>query len=168
MAGMYQLTVPVYERMLPNLANCLRKAEAFAAGRGFDADAFLQSRLAVDMFPLVRQVILVSDFCCRSLGRLSDTEFPRFADDESSFADLYERIDKTLDFVRGFKPEQIDGTETRTISFEVRGQTLDMTGLDYIRHFILPNLYFHITTAYNILRHSGVKLGKLDYIGRPD
>lgn len=167
MPGMYEITVPVYERMLTNLVNCLEKAEGFAKERNFDADMFVQSRLAVDMFPLTAQIILVSDFCCRSMGRLSDTEFPKFADDENTIADLYERIEKTLEFIRGFKPEQIDGTEDKTISFEVRGKTLNMTGLDYIRHFILPNLYFHITTTYNILRHNGVELGKLDYLGKP-
>jgi hypothetical protein len=117
------------------------------------------------MFALTRQVQIASDVTKGGVARLAGAEVPSFADSETSFAELQERIAKTIKFVNGFMPAQIDGTEAKTITLKVGGQDMQMPGLQYLLGFVLPNLYFHVTTTYAILRHNGVDVGKKDFLG---
>jgi uncharacterized protein len=165
--SMHQAAVPVFTRMLTNLAAILAKAEAHAAARKIEPEAFLSSRLFPDMLPLKRQVQLSSDFAKNTTARLAGVEMPKFPDEEASFPELQQRIAKTIDYVKGFQPAQIDGSEGREITLPVAGQPRTFSGQDYLLHFALPNFYFHVTTAYDLLRHGGVEIGKLDFLGRP-
>ena len=164
---MYKASVPVIVRALTNLKNVLQKGAAHAETSKFDPAILIQYRLYPDMFALARQVQIATDHAKGCVARLSGQEPPSFEDSESSFPELLARIDKTLDYVRGFKPEQIDGSEERKIVMKTRIATLEFSGLDYLTYFVLPNLYFHTTTAYDILRHNGVPVGKMDYVGAP-
>jgi uncharacterized protein len=163
--SMYQASVPVFTRMLTNLAGILTKAEAHAAARKIDPAALLNTRLFPDMFALTRQVQLSCDFAKNTTARLAGAEIPKFPDEEASFAELQARIAKTLDYVKGFDAAQIDGSEGREITLPIGGQPMNFTGQEFLLHFALPNLYFHITTAYDILRHCGVELSKRDFLG---
>jgi hypothetical protein len=151
--------------MLKNLSAILDKAEAFAAEREIEPEVLLNWRLASDMFPLTRQVQIAADFAKGTTARLAGAEVPKYADDETTFAALKARIAKTVKFVEGFKPKDIDGSETRDITLTVGGQDMHFKGEPYLVHFALPNFYFHATTAYNILRRCGVEIGKRDFIG---
>jgi hypothetical protein len=163
--SMYQASVPVLERALTNLEVILRKGEDFAAEREIAPEVLLGSRLAVDMFPLSRQVQVVSDTARGCVSRLAGLEVPAWEDDETSFSELYERITKTITYVNSVPAEKLDGTEDNKIEMKLPQRTLEFTGLSYLLGFVLPNTYFHVTTAYNILRQCGVELGKPDYIG---
>jgi uncharacterized protein len=165
--SMHQASVPVFTRMLTNLAAILTKAEAHAAARKIEPEAFLLGRLFPDMLPLKRQVQLSSDFAKNTTARLAGAEIPKFPDEEASFPELQQRIAKTIDYVKGVEPAQIDGSEGREITLPIAGQPWSFSGQDYLLHFALPNFYFHVTTAYDILRHGGVEVGKLDFLGRP-
>ena len=164
--SMYQASVPVFIRMLNNLADFLKKGEAFAEAKKIDPAVLINSRLAPDMFPLSRQIQIASDASRRCVARLAGMEAPKIEDTEKTFAELYERINKTVIYLKSFKPGQIDGTEEKPISVEVRGQTLHFQGMTFLLFFALPNFYFHVTTTYNILRHNGVDIGKPDFIGK--
>jgi hypothetical protein len=163
--SMYQASVPVFTRMLTNLAAILTKAEAHATARKIEPGALLNTRLFPDMLAFTRQVQLSCDFAKNTTARLAGVEIPKFPDEEASFAELQARIAKTLDYVKGFKPAQIDGSEGREITLPIGGQPMNFTGQEFLLNFALPNLYFHITTAYNILRHNGVEIGKRDFLG---
>jgi hypothetical protein len=163
--SMYQASVPVFTRMLTNLAAILTKAEAHAAARKIEPGALLNARLFPDMLPFTRQVQLSCDFAKNTTARLAGAEIPKFPDEEASFAELQARIAKTIDYVKGFKPAQIDGSEGREIELPIGGQPMKFTGQEFLLNFALPNLYFHITTAYDILRHNGVEIGKRDFLG---
>src|SRR5262249_12242988 len=130
-----------------------------------DPALLLSSRLAPDMFPLSRQVQIACDFAKGSLARLAGVEVPNFKDEEKNLADLRARIGKTLDYVRSFKPSQIDGCEERDVTITLAGKPVTFKGQPYLIHFVLPNFYFHATVAYAILRHNGVELGKRDFMG---
>ncbi len=163
--SMYQATVPVCVRALTNLDNVLKKAEEFAQKKKISPEVLLNCRLAADMLPLTKQIQIVSDSAKGAGARLSGIENPKFEDNEQTFAELYARIDKTITFLNGIKPEQIDGTEDKEILLKVGPEELRFTGVNYLLAFVLPNMFFHVTTAYNILRHNGVEIGKRDYLG---
>jgi hypothetical protein len=162
--SMYAASIPVFKRMLDNLDHVLEKTIADAAERKIDQQVFVTARLAPDMFPLARQVQIAADFAKGTAARLAGVEPPKFEDNEATLADLRARIKKTLDYLAGFKPAQIDGSEGRDISFKAGTRELHFKGLDYLLSFALPNFYFHYTTAYDILRHNGVKLSKGDFV----
>jgi hypothetical protein len=152
-------------RALRALDGILDKAVASAEARKIDPAVLLQSRLAPDMFPLVRQVQLVSDFAKGMVARLSGTENPRYEDSEASFADLKARLAKTLEFVRSVPAAAFEGAEDRDLVIPAGPRTLEFKGLAYLLGYAIPNLNFHLAAAYAILRHNGVDLGKADYIG---
>lgn len=163
--SMYQASIPVFVRMFGNLAAILDKAAVYADAKKIDPAVLLNARLAPDMHPLTRQVQIASDAAKGCAARLAGVEIPGFADTESSFAELQARIQKTLDFIQGFSPAQIDGSEEREVVMRFPGAELKFSGQDYLLHFVLPNFYFHLTTAYAILRHNGLEIGKMDYLG---
>jgi hypothetical protein len=164
--SMYQASVPVLVRMLGNLRVCLEKGAAHAEAKKLDASVLVNDRLAPDMFPLSRQVQIASDMAKSVVARLAGVEPPKYEDNEKTFADLYARIDKTIDYVKGFKPAQIDGTEDRDIKLQMRTGPMEFKGINYLLHFVMPNFYFHSSMTYAILRHNGVELGKMDFLGR--
>jgi hypothetical protein len=165
--SMHSASAPVFVRMLTNMHVWIDKAAAHAAARKFDPANYLGLRLAPDMLPLTRQVQIASDGAKGCMARLAGVEVPKWEDNEVTVADLRARIQKTIDYVKSFEPSQIDGSDTRPITIPVRsGDPLQFTGESYLKHFALPNFYFHATTAYALLRHAGVELGKSDYLGR--
>lgn len=163
--SMYQASVPVLVRGLHNLTAILAKAEAHADAKKIDPAVLIGSRLYPDMFPLARQVQIASDVAKGGVGRLAGIDVPSFADTEASFAELQERVRKTIAFIETVKPAQIDGTESKMIHLKVGGKELTFEGQPYLFQFVLPNVYFHSSIAYAILRHNGVELGKMDYLG---
>ncbi len=164
--SMYQASVPVFTQALDALGNVLSKAEAHAAARKFDPAVLLAARLAPDMFPLSRQIAIACDFAKGATARLAGIEVPTWPDDEKTLPEFKARVAKTSDYVRGFKPTQVDGSEEREISLKLRDATRTFKGQAYLLHFVLPNFFFHATTAYDILRHNGVELGKRDFMGQ--
>jgi hypothetical protein len=163
--SMYVASVPVLTRALRNLSAVLSKGEAHAAARNLDQAVLLGYRLAPDMFPLTRQVQIAADMAKGCAARLAGVEVPSYADDEKSFADLQARLDKTIAFIESFQPAQIDGSEGRSVTLKMRSGERSFQGLPYLLDFVLPNVYFHSTAAYSILRHCGVELGKADFLG---
>ncbi|MBC8724732.1 DUF1993 domain-containing protein [Paraburkholderia sp. 31.1] len=163
--SMYQASVPVLIRGLTNLQAILVKAEAHAAAKQIEPSVFTNARLAPDMLPFVRQVYIASDTAKGCAARLAGVEPPKFDDVEQTFDELQARIQKTIDYLKEFNAAQIDGSESRTITLKMRTGSIEFTGASYLFGFVLPNFYFHVTTAYDILRHNGVELGKLDYLG---
>ena len=162
---MYQASAPAFLQMLRSLAAILGKAEAFATERKIDPAVLLNYRVAPDMFPLIRQIQIVTDHAKGCCARLAGIEVPRYADDEASFADLRARIARTIAFIEGIPPSAIDGSEDRAIEIRVGGQSMQFEGQAYLLGFVLPNLYFHATAAYAILRHGGLAIGKRDFLG---
>ena len=165
--SMYQVSVPVFVRALSNLRAILEKGAAHAEAKKFKPEVLLNDRLAPDMHPLTRQVQIATDQVKGCAARLAGVEVPKFEDNEASFEDLYARIDKTVAFVKSLKPEQIDGSENKDVSLPTPRGPLEFKGQPYLLFFVHPNLYFHCTTAYAILRHNGVELGKMDFVGKP-
>ncbi len=163
--SMYQASVPVIVRYLGILSVLLTKGEAHAVAKKIDPSVFINARLAPDMFPLSRQVQIAADISKYGAGRLAGVEIPSFEDKETTFAELQERINKTLAFVQDIKAGQIDGSEEKSITLKAGGRDLTLAGQAYLLNFVLPNLFFHVTTTYDILRHNGVELGKADYLG---
>jgi hypothetical protein len=164
-ASMYTLSVPVFARMLNNLAAILDKAATHAEAKKIDPAVLLDSRLFPDMFPLRRQVLLACEFAKGGIARLAGEEPPKWDDAEVTLADLHARIARTIEFVNGFAPARVDGSEGRAITLQVRGETVKTEGYPYLAQRVLPNFFFHLTTAYDILRKDGVELGKRDFIG---
>jgi uncharacterized protein len=163
--SMSSASLPVCQTMLGNLAHILDKGQAHAQAKGFDAAALLQYRMAPDMLPFTRQIQIACDAAKNGVARLSGAEAPRFEDNEASFADLKARINKTLDFLASVPAASLDGTEEKEITFPIgKDKTRTMPGEAYLKHVMLPNMFFHITMAYAILRHNGVELGKTDYL----
>jgi hypothetical protein len=163
--SMYQASAPAFLRTLGNLKEILAKASTHATARKIKDSVLLETRLYPDMFPLVRQVQIASDFARGTCARLAGVEPPPFADEEKTFAELADRLDRTIAYVRTFAPAAIDGSEGRKIERSVGGKPHTFTGQNYLLEFALPNFYFHSTTAYAILRHSGIEIGKSDFIG---
>jgi hypothetical protein len=152
--------------MLTNLDNVLKKAEADCETRKIDPSVLVNARLAPDMFPLVRQVQIMTDQAKGGASRLAGLEPPKWPDEEKTFADLHARLAKTIAYLNTFKPAQFDGAETRKIELKFPNASFSFIGKDYLPTNLLPNFYFHYTTAYAILRHNGVQIGKGDYLGR--
>jgi hypothetical protein len=165
--SMYQASAPRFANTLRNLSGILDKAQAHAETKKIEPLVFTQSRLAPDMFPLSRQVQIACDSAKGAVARLAAVEIPKHEDTEQTFAELKTRIAKTVDFLLSVQATQIDGAEDREVVIKLRGQDVKFTGLQYLLGFAYPNFYFHVTTAYNILRHNGVEIGKRDYIGNP-
>ncbi len=166
--SMYRTAYTTATRALRNLDAILDKAAASAEARKIDPAVLLQSRLYPDMFPLLRQVQIASDFCKGPMARLSGMENPRHEDTETTFAELKARLAKTLEFVKSVPESAFDGAEDRDLKIPAGpDRTLEFKGVDYLLGFAIPNLNFHAVTAYAILRHNGVELGKADYIGGP-
>jgi hypothetical protein len=163
--SMYQASVPAFLQMLSSLSAILDKAETFAAERKIGPAVLLGWRLAPDMFALARQVQIATDQAKGCCARLAGVDVPKYADDETTFADLRARIARTIEFVHGFEPDDIDGSEERDIMITAGGRELRFKGQQYLVSFVLPNFYFHVTTAYAILRHCGLAIGKRDFLG---
>jgi hypothetical protein len=163
--SMYQASVPVFLRQLTNLKAILEKGAADAEARKIEPSVFINARLAPDMFALARQVQIATDTVKGAGARLAGIEVPSYADTETTFPELQARLDKTIDFLKGLKPEQIDGSEERGITLKMRSGDVNFTGQSYLLHFALPNFFFHYMAVYAILRHNGVAVGKMDYLG---
>jgi hypothetical protein len=162
---MYKASVPVVLNALTNLKAILGKAEAWAAEKNVKEATVLNARLALDMLPFSKQIQLVSDNAKGIAARLGGVENPSYADEEATFAELHERLQKTIDFVKSVDATGFSGSETREVVLKFPQRTMEFTGLSYLTGFAIPNLFFHVTTAYAILRHSGVPIGKSDYLG---
>ena len=164
--SMYSASVPLLQRQLGALLTWLDKAEAFAAARPFDSVNYLQLRLAPDMLPFVAQIRIASDAAKGCVARLAGQELPKFDDNEASLADLRVRVQKTLDYIGSVPAADIDGSEGRQIVIPMRNrEPMHFTGEVFLKHFALPNFFFHVTMAYALLRHAGVALGKMDFLG---
>jgi uncharacterized protein len=162
---MHAMSVDVFVPMLASLRGCLEKGAAFADSKKIKPEVLLQSRLAPDMFPLLQQVQLACDFAKNSSARLAGQEPVRFPDEEGTFDELYDRMARTLEYVRGMPASAFEGAEERQITLPLRDRTMKLNGLHFLQRFALPNFFFHVTTAYDILRHSGVGIGKRDFVG---
>lgn len=162
---MYQASVPVCIRALTNLDSVLKKGDEYAQKKKISPEVLLNCRLAADMLPLTKQVQIVSDTAKGAGARLAGIDNPKFEDTEKTFAELYARIDKTITFLNGIRPEQVDGTEDKEIVLKLGPEESRFTGINYLLGFVLPNVFFHVSTAYGILRHNGVEVGKRDYLG---
>lgn len=163
--SLYQASVPVFKKMLVNLKAILAKAEAHATAKKIEPSALLTARLYPDMFALPRQVQIASDSAKGACARLAGQEPPKFEDNETTFAELGERLDKTIAFLDTLQAAQIDGQEDRDIVLTPGGRTMQFKGLPFLLNWALPNFYFHVMTAYAILRHNGVEIGKKDFMG---
>jgi len=163
--SMYQACVPVITQMLNGLAVVVDKAATQCAEKKYEEAAFLQARLFPDMFTMARQVRQATDFGRNAPGRLAGVASPAFPDADTTFAALKDRIAKSLDFVKAFTPAQIDGTEEKEIAWTAGTRQMSFKGQEYLLHFCLPHFFFHCTTAYTILRHNGIEIGKRDYMG---
>ena len=163
--SMYDAAVPVFRRLLANLAGILERAEAWAAERGIEERVLLEARLYPDMFPLVRQVQIAADVATRGVDRLAGREASRTEDTETSLAELAARLQGAIAHLDEFEPAEFDGAEARAVTLELRGRTVHFEGLPYLLNFVTPNVYFHVTTAYDILRHNGLEIGKRDFLG---
>lgn len=163
--SMYSSSVPVFKHFLNSLSVILKKAAEYAAEKKLDDTVLTQARLFPDMFPLARQVQIASDVAKGCAGRLAGVELPRYEDTEQTFGELQARIEKTIAFLDSIPEDAINGSEKREIKLKAGPRELEFVGEYFLRQWALPNVYFHITTAYNILRHNGVPVGKMDFLG---
>ena len=163
--GLHAVSIPVFARMLRNLSGLLDKAVADAEARKFDVAALLGSRLAIDMFPLTKQVQLACDFAKGASARLAGIAVPAFPDEEKTVDELKARIAKVVAFVESVGAGDVDAGAERDITIQMRDRSVEMKGLVYLNNMAMPNFYFHVTTAYAILRHNGVVVGKRDFVG---
>lgn len=163
--SMYQASVPPMIKTLSNLRNLLEKAATHTEAKKIDPAVLINARLYPDMFPLSRQVQIATDMAKGAASRLAGNEVPKYEDNEATFPELVARLDKTIALLQTFKPESIDGSEDNIITLPMRDRTLTFKGLAYLLDYVLPNVYFHTTTAYAILRHNGVEIGKKDFLG---
>lgn len=165
--SMYKASTPVFLQMLGNLDGMLEKAEANARERGFDANVLVNQRLAPDMRPLSAQIQFASDTSKGAIARLSGGVAPAMADTETTIAELRVRIANTIDYIKSVPASAVDGSDEREVVLKFPNGEMKFKGLDYLTGFALPNFMFHVTTAYAILRHNGIPLGKLDFLGQP-
>ena len=162
----YDAVVPAYLQMLNSLTGLLTKAEAHCAAKKVDPSVLLGSRLFPDMLPLSKQIQLVSDFAAKGCARLTHSEMPSTPDTEKTFEDLKQRLAKTIDYVKSFKPAQFDGADDKDVTFPAGpDRSITMKGQQFLSSFSFPNFYFHAATAHGILRHNGVEIGKRDFLG---
>ena len=166
--SMFDSSVPIFVRTLSSLKAILEKGAAHAQSKKIDESVFLQARLYPDMYPLTHQVQIATDMARGGAARLAGSEPPKFEDNEQTFAELIARVDRTIAFMKSLPKAQFDGGETRSITRPLRGQPHTFTGTNYLQQAVLPNLYFHTTTTYAILRHNGIELGKADFLGQID
>jgi len=166
--SMYQASIPPILRSLNNLIVILEKAVVYAEEKKIDPSVLLGSRLYPDMFPLSKQVQIASDISRRGVARLAGLEPPKMEDNETTFFELIDRLNKTISYLETFTPEQIDGSEKQRIDLPIGKETMTFEGMPFLLYFIMPNVYFHVTTAYDILRHCGVELGKMNFLGQPN
>lgn len=164
MLTMFDATIPTLIRALNNLSHILKKGEAYADAKKIEHSVLLNARLFPDMYPLTRQVQIATDMSKGAAARLAGVEIPKYEDNETTFAELQARLAKTIAFIESVTPAQFAGCETREVAIPVRKVEVKFNGQDYLLKWVLPNVYFHVTTAYNILRHNGVELGKADYL----
>ncbi|MGH8166266.1 MAG: DUF1993 domain-containing protein [Woeseiaceae bacterium] len=163
----FDLTVSALSRALLNLDLIVSKAEAYVQEKNIEPQALIQARLYPDMLPFVANVRIATDTAKGAAARLSGTNMPSWPDDEATFEDIHGRIRKALDYLATFKPGQFEGSENKDIELKLPNRTFEFTGREYVLGFVLPNFYFHVTTAYNILRHNGLAIGKVDFLGAP-
>ncbi|HEY9103342.1 DUF1993 domain-containing protein [Chitinimonas sp.] len=163
--SMYQASIPGFVRTLKNLDAILDKAVACAEARKYDPTVLVGCRLAPDMLPLARQIQIATDGVKGCAARLAGIEVPSYADDEATIAELKARIAKTIAFLESVPADKIEGSEERVVTIKLRGKDTEFKAVPYLFHFVIPNFYFHVTTAYDILRHNGVEIGKRDYLG---
>ena len=163
--SMYQASVPVFVRALTNLSHVLKKGEAHAREKGVEPDTLLQQRLIFDMFPLIKQIQIACDAAARGAARLAGVEPQSFPDTETTLAQAFDRIERAVAYIKSFKPAQIDGSEERRVKMKTREGEVEMPGLEYLQHVAIPNMFFHCTTAYDILRVAGTQIGKKDFLG---
>ncbi len=164
--SMYQASVPVFARALNNLAAILEKAATHAEARKIDPAVLINFRLYPDMLPLLKQIQIASDSAKGGVARLAGGEPPKYEDNEASIPELVARLRKTVAYLESIKPEQIDGSEDKTVSWKTQTTTRTMQGMPYLLSHVTPNVHFHVTTAYGILRHCGVEIGKQDFLGK--
>ncbi len=164
---MYQASIPGIVRMLGNLSAILDKAAAWAEAKKIDPAVLVGARLAPDMIPLRGQIQIATDMAKGAGARLAGIEPPRYEDTEQTFDELKARLAKTIDFLNGLDAAKFEGSEDRSITIKAGPRELTFSGRDYLFGFVLPNVYFHLTTAYAILRHNGLEIGKMDFLGRP-
>jgi uncharacterized protein len=164
---MYSASVPIFITMLKNLSVWLDKAETHAQVKKFEPGVYLGTRLALDMLPFTTQVQIACDTAKYAMARLGGVDAPKFDDTEASLADLRERVHATIEFIKSVPTEKIDGSEDKDVTIPRRTGPITMKGEPYLKHYVLPNFFFHVTTAYALLRHNGVDLGKMDYLGAP-
>ncbi|MDR3504237.1 MAG: DUF1993 domain-containing protein [Legionella sp.] len=163
--SMYDLTVPVMLRNLGILSEYMDKATAYAIEKNIDPSVLINARLAPDMLPLSGQIQRFSDNCKGGIARLADITAPRFPDTESTFDELKERLTKTATFLQDIKPELLNGDDSRLVEIKVRQESISLSARTYLLSMLLPNLFFHLTTTHDILRHYGMNIGKMDYLG---
>ena len=163
--SMYDVTIPVWTRFLKSLSALLDKAVIYAEAKKIDHSVLLNARLYPDMLPLTKQVQIATDHAKGGAARLAGIEVPKYEDNETSFPELQTRIGKTIDFLNTITPQQLEGSELRDIVMVIHDTKHELKGLPYLLTRVQPNFYFHITTAYNILRHNGVEIGKRDFLG---
>lgn len=164
--SMYQASVPVFLRALSNLSHILKKGEAHASAKGVTPEVMLQTRLIPDMLPLVKQVQIATDMAKNACARLAGVDPLKIEDNETTFEQLHARLERVIDYIKSYKPEQIDGSETRPIEIKSRTGDIHFEGEIYLLHYVIPNVFFHCTTAYAILRSTGTELGKSDFLGK--
>lgn len=162
--SVHAVSVDLLANSLANLSHLLEKGQAHAVARKYDPALLLAARIAPDMFPLTRQVQIASDMSKFGVSRLAGVEAPKFDDKEQTFEELRTRIARTIDFIKGVPASALEGSEDRTVKVPLRDRTLEFKGLDYLVRWVIPNVYFHVTTAYAILRHAGVEIGKTDFL----
>ena len=163
---LHAISAPVFTARLKSLVHLLKIGEAEGPARGLSEEALLGARLAPDMFELKRQVQIATDHAKGAMARLAGVDVPSFPDTEQTFAELYARIDKTLAFVASIPATSVNGREDTIVTLKLRQETMELTAIDYLQGFALPNFYFHLTTAYDILRHLGMPVGKRDFLWR--
>jgi hypothetical protein len=165
--SIYDAAVPPMIRGLENLSRIIDKAVAQANSEGKSLNTLLEARLAPDMHPFTRQIQIASDSAKGCAARLAGTEPPSFPDEEKTFPELQARIAKTVEYLKSFTPEQFEGADARTVTLKIPNGELRFSGRDFLTGFALPNFFFHITTAYALLRHNGIAIGKMDFLGPP-
>jgi len=163
--SMYQNSIVQFKKMLSNTSAILKKAENHAKAEEIEPKALLEARLFPNMFNLIKQIQIATDQVRHGFGRIAGIELLNLNDSENSFSDLQNRIKQTIEYLNKIKPEQLKGTEQKEIKFSIREHNFEFKAEDYIATWIIPNFYFHIMTAYNLLRHNGVEIGKKDYLG---
>ena len=163
--SMHAMSHDVFKKALTQLLHIMEKGVASAKARNFDVSVLVNARLAPDMFPFVKQIQLTSDFAKNSMARLAGVAPPKFEDSETTMEELVARVKKTLEYIATIPVSAFEGSETRDIQIPLRDRTLDMKGLPYLQNWAIPNFFFHYVTAYNLLRHNGVDVGKRDFLG---